>query len=324
MKKALIYSATLCGISWIAALIFHLKTGFTGPEMGLEAMGCYQKFAMFYMFLPAIVALILQAIGGELGISRPHSTRIKLVPKDNTLFKFRPRWSWLVAVGTTVAIVALSLLFSLPFADYVTMKESTIRLIIENGIDNTPAEVIAQVERMPEWVMVLSTVLSGILTGVTINAIFTFGEEYGWRLYMVDALRGKKFLVAALVIGAVWGIWHAPLILMGHNYPDARILGVVMMVLFCILAGIIELYFVLKSGTVWAAIFIHGTINALAGMGVLMFPDGSRLLTGMTGVAGMLAMVVAIALLYLYDRYISREGIFRSTLGYSLSRHEEK
>ncbi len=324
MKKALIYTASVLGISWIAALIFHLQTGFTGPEMGVEAMGSYQKFAMFYMFLPAIVALILQAIGGELGISRPHSTRIKIVPKDKTLFKFRLRWSWLAAVGTTLVMVALSLLFSLPFADYVTMKDSTIELIIANGIDNTPAEVIAQVERMPEWVMVLSTVLSGILAGVTINALFAFGEEYGWRLYMVDALRGKRFFVAALVIGAVWGIWHAPLILMGHNYPDARILGVGMMVLFCILAGIIELYFVLKSGTVWPAVFIHGTINALGGMGVLLFPAGSRLLTGMTGVSGLLAMALIIALLYLYDCNISRDGIFRSTLGYSLSRHEEK
>ena len=322
MKKALIYSATLCGISWIAALIFHLSTGYTGPESGAALAMKFQKFAMLYMFLPAIVALILQAIGGELGISRPHSTRIKLVPKENQMLKFRPRWSWLAAVGVTVAMVALSLLFSGLFADFVPMKESTLALLSANGLESAPSEELAQFYAMPEWVLVLSTVLSGILAGVTINALFSFGEEYGWRFYMVDALRSRKFLVAALVIGAVWGIWHAPLILMGHNYPDARIAGVAMMVLFCILGGVVELYFVLKSGTVWAAVFIHGTINALAGMGVLLFPAGSRLLTGMTGVAGMLAMGVIIALLYLYDRHISRENIFGSTLGSSLARHK--
>ncbi|MBQ8272220.1 MAG: CPBP family intramembrane metalloprotease [Tidjanibacter sp.] len=312
MKKAIIYSAVLCGVSWIAALVFHLATGYTGPESGVEVALKFRTFAMAYMFLPAIVALVMQAVGGELSIVRRHATRIQIVPTDNSLLKFRPRWSWLVAILTTVAMVALSLLFSALFADFSTMKETTLDLIIAQGIDNVPAEQIAQVEAMPEWVMVLSTVLSGIFAGVTINALFAFGEEYGWRCYMVKALGGRKFLSAALLIGFVWGIWHAPMILMGHNYPDARVAGVGMMVLFCILGGIIELYFVLKSGSMWAAVFIHGTINALAGMAMLMYPGSSALLTGMTGVAGMMAMVVVIALLYLYDR--SHDRIFHSTL----------
>ena len=312
MKKAIIYSTVLCGVSWIAALVFHLATGYTGPESGVDSVLKFRTFAMAYMFLPAIVALVLQAIGGELSIVRRHATRIQVVPTDNALLKFRPRWSWLVAILTTVAMVALSLLFSALFADFSTMKQTTLDLIIAQGIDNVPAEQIAQVEALPEWVMVLSTVLSGIFAGVTINALLAFGEEYGWRCYMVKALGGRKFLSAALLIGFVWGIWHAPLILMGHNYPDARVAGVAMMVLFCILGGIIELYFVLKSGSMWAAVFIHGTINALAGMSVLMYPGSSALLTGMTGVAGMMAMVVVIALLYLYDR--SHDRIFHSTL----------
>ncbi len=312
MKKAIIYSAALCGVSWIAALVFHLATGYTGPESGVDSVLKFRTFAMAYMFLPAIVALVLQAVGGELSIVRRHATRIQIVPTDNSLLKFRPRWSWLVAILTTVAMVALSLLFSALFADFSTMKQTTLDLIIAQGIDNVPAEQIAQVEALPEWVMVLSTVLSGIVAGVTINALFAFGEEYGWRCYMVKTLGGRKFLSAALLIGFVWGIWHAPLILMGHNYPDARVAGVAMMVFFCILGGIIELYFVLKSGSMWAAVFIHGTINALAGMSVLMYPGSSALLTGMTGVAGMMAMVVVIALLYLYDR--SHDRIFHSTL----------
>lgn len=302
----------------MVALVFHLTTGYTGPESGMAAMMKYQTFASLYMFLPAIVALLVQLLSGEMTLRRKHATRWQLVPQDRTLLKFRPRLSWLVAVGVTVGMVALSLLFSALFADYMSMKESTLALIIAQGIDNVPAEQIAQVEAMPEWVMVLSTVLSGIVAGVTINAVFAFGEEYGWRYYMVSKLRGSKFLSAALLIGFVWGIWHAPMILMGHNYPDARIAGVAMMVLFCILGGVVELYFVLKSGSVWVAAFIHGTINALAGMSVLMFPGSSTLLTGMTGVAGFLAMGVVIVALYLYDR--KHERIFHSTLGSSLSK----
>lgn len=318
MKKALIYAAVVCGVSWVAALVFHLTTGYTGPEAGMAAMMKYQTFASLYMFLPAIVALLMQLLSGEMTLRRKHATRVQLVPQDRTLLKFRPRWSWLAAIGVTVGMVALSLFFSTLFADYMPMKEGTLALMAAQGLENIPADQLAQLEALPEWVMVLSTALSGIVAGVTINAVFAFGEEYGWRYYMVSKLRGSKFLSAALLIGFVWGIWHAPMILMGHNYPDARIAGVAMMVLFCVLGGVVELYFVLKSGSVWVAAFIHGTINALAGMAVLMYPGSSPLLTGMTGVAGVLAMGTTIALIYLYDR--KHERIFHSTLGSSLSK----
>lgn len=310
MKKALIFSVAVCGISWIAALTFHLTTGYTGPESGLESAAAYQKFAMLYMFLPMIVALILQAIDGKLTIHRPHKSRIQLKVKDNTMTQFHLRWSWLVAILIVPVVVALSILFSALFAEVVSPIDGTLALMQANGISELPAEM----GRINDGIYILTTLISGLIAGSTINAIFAFGEEYGWRLYMVEALRGKSFLSSALFIGTIWGIWHAPLILMGHNgYPN-RWLGIVMMVLFCILSGIVELYFVRKSGTVWPAALFHGTINALAGLSVLMIPSGNTLLTGVTGVAGLMALSVVIAALYLYDRYISRERIFSDLL----------
>lgn len=321
MKKAIIYSAILCVVSWIIALVFHLTTGYTGPETDIEAVAKYQTFGMTYMWLPAIMAFIMQAIGGQLGITRPHATRIKIALKNNNLIKFRPRWSWLVAILLVPAMVGLSIVISSLFAEVTSMSEGTLALMKANGMEEVPAEVLTQLNAVPEWVMLLSTVLSSLIAGVTINALFAFGEEYGWRCYLVDVLRGERFWRAAPFIGAVWGIWHAPLILMGHNYPNDRVAGIFMMVAFCILGGIIELYFVCKSGTVWPAVFIHGTINALAGLCLIMVPGGNALLTGMTGVAGFAAMAMVIAALYLYDCHISRERIFTSTLGASLERH---
>jgi membrane protease YdiL (CAAX protease family) len=192
------------------------------------------------------------------------------------------------------------------------------------GIDLSamPEKDLAILNSLPSWVMLLGTVVSGLLAGVTINALFAYGEEYGWRGYMVNALKGTKFLPAALLIGFVWGIWHAPIILMGHNnYPNPA-WGVALMILFCLLAGFVELYFVCKSGSVWSAVFIHGTINALAGLGMLMVPTGNTFLTGMTGVAGMMALLVVIAGIFIYDRFISREKLLCHTLGSSLARFE--
>lgn len=323
MKKALIYSAAVCGISWLAALVFYLTTGYDSTAAtNVEAAAKFQTFGMLYMFLPLIVAAALQLISGEAKMERRHQLRYRLSTKSNPIYKFRPKMSWLVAIGTTVAIVALSILFSGLFAEIKPMKDGIMATYANMGIDMSalPADDLAMLNKIPSWVMLLGTVVSGILAGVTINALFAYGEEYGWRGYMVGALKGTKFLPASALIGLVWGIWHFPLILMGHNgYPD-RTLGILMMVIFCILGGIVELYFVCKSGTVWPAVFIHGTINALAGLGVLMIPGGNAFLTGMTGVAGFLAFAVAIVAIYLYDS--RHERIFRTTLGASLNRFE--
>lgn len=320
MKKALIFSAAVCGISWIAALVFHLTTGFTGLEGGLEAAAKYRTFAMFYMFLPAIVALLLRALEGRASVRRPHALRVKVGFGNDPMLKFRPRWSWLAAIALVPVVVALSIAISSLFAEVVGMKEGMLAMMAANGADNLPAESMAEFDKLTNGILLTTTLISALFAGVTINALFAFGEEYGWRAYMVDALRGRRFVPSALLIGVVWGLWHFPLILMGHNgYPN-RPLGVAMMVLFCVLAGVVELYFVLKAGTVWPAVFIHGVINAIAGIGVIMIPTGNALLTGMTGLAGAVAMAVIIALLWLYDRYVSRDNIFGSTLGCSLDR----
>lgn len=320
MKKALIFSAAVCGISWIAALVFHLTTGFTGLEGGLEAVAKYRTFAMFYMFLPAIVALLLRALEGRASVRRPHALRVKVGFGDDPMLKFRLRWSWLVAILLVPVMVALSIAISSLFAEVVGMKEGMLAMMAANGADNLPAESMAEFDKLTNGILLTTTLISGLFAGVTINALFAFGEEYGWRAYMVDALRGRKFVPSALLIGVVWGLWHFPLILMGHNSYSNRPLGVAMMVLFCVLAGVVELYFVCKSGTVWPAVFIHGVINAIAGVSVIMIPSGDTLLTGMTGLAGAASMVVIIALLWLYDRFVSHDNIFGSTLGRSLDR----
>lgn len=324
MKKALIYTASVLGTSWLVALVFHLVTGYNGDTTNLDGLMKFQTFGTVYMFLPLIVAAILQLISGEAKMVRKGATRYRLSTPHNPIFKFRPRWSWLVAVAIVPLTVGLSILFSGLFAEVMPMKEGMMTMYASMGIDLSamPEKDLAILNSLPSWVMLLGTVVSGLLAGVTINALFAYGEEYGWRGYMVNALKGTKFLPAALLIGFVWGIWHAPMILMGHNnYPNPA-WGVAMMILFCLLAGVVELYFVCKSGSVWSAVFIHGTINALAGLGVLMVPTGNTFLTGMTGVAGMMALLVVIAGIFIYDRFISREKLLCHTLGSSLARFE--
>ena len=173
-------------------------------------------------------------------------------------------------------------------------------------------------QAMPEgfgvWGLIGISLLSGLLAGVTINAVFAFGEEIAWRGFLMKEFKGKKFLSAALWIGVIWGFWHAPLILNGHNYPQYPFAGVFMMVILCLLLTVMLMYFRKKSGSVIVAAIMHGTTNAVAGVTAIVVTPANDLLYGAAGLAGMIVLLVVDICLYLYDRFISKENIFATLL----------
>ncbi len=88
-----------------------------------------------------------------------------------------------------------------------------------------------------------------------------FGEEYGWRGFLQKELFRYNRIFGASVIGLIWGIWHIPLIMRGmHTYPPDTA-GIIAGLVFFTLWGIIQSYSVLKTGSIWVAAFMHGSIN---------------------------------------------------------------
>ena len=153
-----------------------------------------------------------------------------------------------------------------------------------------------------------------MIAGYTINALFAFGEEVGWRSCLLNAFEGKPFWQACVFTGAVWGIWHAPLILLGHNYPEHPQIGVAMMTLWCILLTPMFIYIRVKTKSVYGDSFLHGFLNALAGLPLLLIIGGNDLTKGVTGAAGMIALVIINAALIFYDVYISKDRIMASVI----------
>ena len=46
-----------------------------------------------------------------------------------------------------------------------------------------------------------------------------FGEEWGWRGYMMPKLTELMGRPAAVIVGGIiWGLWHAPATISGHNF----------------------------------------------------------------------------------------------------------
>lgn len=168
-------------------------------------------------------------------------------------------------------------------------------------------------QQMPEgfgpWGLIAVSLFSGMLVGATLNAVFAFGEEIAWRGFLAKEFEGKNFLTTSLLIGIIWGFWHFPLILNGHNYPDHPVPGVFMMVLMCTALTPILLYFRQKSGSVIVPAVMHGTFNAVVGLSNLFVQPQNDLLVGGPGLAGLIVLLLTDVVLLLYDRFISCEKL---------------
>lgn len=163
------------------------------------------------------------------------------------------------------------------------------------------AEATATLNALPIHPYWLS-LLQAIGAGLTVNALFAFGEEVGWRGFMFKALAGRGFWSVSLLTGVAWGLWHAPVILQGYNYPQHPLLGVPLFAVFCVLLSPLHTLVRERGGSVWHAAVLHGTFNAAAGVPLLVVTGGDDLTTGAVGLPGMMSLVVANGLIWLWRR----------------------
>jgi len=206
--------------------------------------------------------------------------------------------AWLTMPLLAFVTIGVSLLF--PDVTFSAGMEGMIRryesMLSPEQLD-AMRQSLKQLPVHPIWI----TLVSGLVAGVTINAVAGFGEEAGWRGFLLTAFRNMSFTKASLLIGFVWGLWHAPLVLMGHNYPQHPEIGVAMMTVWCMLLTPFFLYVTLRARSVLAAAIAHGTLNGTAAIAVMVIDGGDDLTVGMTGLAGFITLAIFTLVLTLYD-----------------------
>ena len=276
MKNVKLYIAIAYGLIWGAGLVFYLS----GTNVASFA-GATQLLASFCMFIPLVATLICQKSSKE-----PLLRNVGISWKVNRWWFF----GWLIVP----LIPLLTILFT-----HWTIGLSFNVPGVPLGFMNKPVGMVGV------------TLLSGMVAGVTINALFAFGEEIGWRGYLLKQFEGKNFLTTSIIIGIIWGLWHAPLILLGHNYPQHPQWGVLMMVVMSIPLSFIIQYFRVKSGSVIVAAVMHGTFNALAGMAYIFIDmnNWNDLIDASCGLTGICSLLVVAIAIFLFDRYITREHL---------------
>ncbi len=212
-------------------------------------------------------------------------------------FSFNVWWllAWLFPVLIAAGSVALSILFS--SSTYVDPAAA----IIAQAETHAPEQADA-LREIPYFSAIIFA--QALLLGPIINAfILTFTEELGWRGYLHDLWRRFGFWRASLGTGFVWGVWHAPMIfLYGHNYPDNRVLGVGLFVLFCLLLSPLLTLVRDRAGSVWAAGIFHGTFNALGGMTIVLLSNPQFPWNGAVGIGGYIMLAAGFAFVVLMNR----------------------
>ena len=293
-KKSIQYIVLCCAVSWaIAGTVILLGLRVTQNF-------AYTIFGAFYMLLPAICAVILQLIRKE----KPFSNL-------GVSFHFN-RWFLIAGIVPfiySLAAMGVNLLF----------PNITFSASYEGFLSILPAEqaelASRQLSKFPPIIFFLLQVVNAFVAGYTINAVFALGEELGWRGYLLKALKNKKLLPVSLIIGAVWGLWHFPLILIGHNYPQHPAAGVGMMMIFCILLSPLMIYIVIKSQSVITAAIFHGINNAIGKITVLYIVGGNDLINGLCGLSGFLTLLLVNIAFFLFDKYITKENIYTKVTG---------
>ena len=113
-----------------------------------------------------------------------------------------------------------------------------------------------------------ATIAFGIFMFGTVGMIWhaatALGEEIGWRGFLTPTLmRVTSFPLASLAVGAVWALWHLPIIVWtkynaGPNDLELQFLNYSLMTVGM---SFILTYLRVRSGSLWPAVILHASHN---------------------------------------------------------------
>lgn len=287
-----LFIALACGISWATWL-------------GLGALGVPLLIrAALGMFGPAIAASLVR---GPLHHEGFADAGLRLVAPD------RPGGGWMYLAAYLLlplliaAGIGLSLLIGYQhWTDPVAaLEHAMVSPPVVPGAPHPPP-LTPQARHQLAQVTLLSQLGLAFTVGIAINMIVTFGEEFGWRGYLLVRLAPLGGEWAALLTGIIWGLWHAPIIITSSiNYPGHPWLGALAMVLVTTSFGVVLAWLRFRSGSVWPSTLAHAAANAQVGITLLVLtPAGDSLLRPAYGLIGV-APIVVVALILLLTRRLN-------------------
>jgi uncharacterized protein len=255
-RRIVIFLGFAFGIAWIAGLIIYLTGGLTNsPQIAPGVSLALVLLATVYMGAPAVGNVLTRLITREgwkdVGL-RPH---------------FKKGWrywaaGWFLPVVMTISGAAL---FFVLFPQYFDASLPYVQKLM--AASPTPSS-------MTPWTLAIIQLAQAVLIAPIINSIATFGEEFGWRAYLLPKLMPLGGRKAMLWIGLIWGVWHWPVIFMGYeygfNYPGHPWVGPLLFLWVTFGLGTFLGWLTLRGKSIWPAVIGHAAINGIAGVPIFV------------------------------------------------------
>lgn len=292
-KKINLYILFTCAFSWTVALIMHLAHVKINSILGIILL------AGLYMPGPALATFIIQKYIYKQGFKQYGWTFDKKAIK---WILFTPLL-FLALILFTFAIISLfGNTHLLPQFGQLNFSQENFNLHLRELASGKIDLDKVEFPNIPPRLAFVAMLGQAIFAGSTLSLPFMFGEEFGWRGLMFRETVKMGFLKASGFIGLVWGIWHFPVILMGHNYPHHPYLGIIMMCFFTLAMSPLFIYIRVKTKSILGACMLHGMINATGAMYSLFVANGNELYSSIAGWAGIFAGIVLTLCIVLLDK----------------------
>lgn len=101
-------------------------------------------------------------------------------------------------------------------------------------------------------------VAQSVIGASFLGIVLGFGQEYGWRGFLLSELSKAGAVKGVLWVGIIWAAWRWPAELLHQAERGPASTWALIYVVSAVLMGFVLGYIMLKTQSVWLAAFVHG------------------------------------------------------------------
>lgn len=299
--KRILYFLALCfGVAWISEIFAIIPMHQSGDvEVVKEAVDMITQM----MLTPALAALVVR-IG----------TREGLVKSGFQFNFFEQKFLFLFGWFGMTALIFLGAVF------YFLIFRENFDPNMTNFVasySKSAANAGTQIDAVNIVASYKTDLLIKVFTAAVLDLINSFGEEWGFRAYLLPKLYRKFGPVPSMLLsGFASGLWYAPLVAIGYYYGTGNagfpVVNIIAMCIFGTVTGVIYSYLSLRTGSIFPAVFAHSAVNVMMSQAALFTFDGGNFFVGPapTGILSGLPLIAAavICLVHMHKYPVRASG----------------